>query len=227
MAQLPDNVTLADKVMFLIRTKYSEWRSKDLPFDAAFMELMDKYAVDGDKRHPIKVAIGHILADRKKSLAEKNGQLTRPKGPDFTFVVERKSRNEIVLQCTMMGDKITYRRDASGNTVHTAHTGNPPRIAILRGVEKADQIFTEMDSEAILASEIRIIDKDDTQMHAVLGGMYDAQLARGKNGSVVAIVMLEGVEILQKEVPGNLVDEVRSIAKQHFKDTRTADLFPE
>lgn len=222
MSSAYDAVIFADKIMFLLRTKYSEWKSKDLPFHAAFIELADKAGVPGDERYPLMQEIGKTLASRKKHKGAANARKEMPK---INFVVGEKSRQEVILLSPMMGDSITLRRDQDGKAIWHACVGHHSQLALTQAMERADEIFAELDQEAIRASEIQITSKCDDKITMILGGRYKVLMMRGANKSVKTLVVLGEEEVAQKDVPAELLKQAKSIARVYFKDTRTGDLF--
>ena len=219
---------LADELMFLKRTKYSEWTELDLPFHAAFFELMKKYKIMGGDWYVTRQAIGSILGKRPR-----RGKKPQPSDfsvgitqPQIEFSVVERNTARVVLMSPMGGDKITYVR-VRGVPQASAWEGNIAPLARNIGLMRAQEIFLEED-EKQAKSEFRIwlLSKDDEKIIISIDERFVYTAQRGKRGAVVgAMKDLSGKSVKQMEADADLLRFAKASARHHFKDTRTADMF--
>lgn len=220
-----DKIVLADEVSHLLRTKYAGTPSKEKPFNLAATEVMDKRGVVGEARYLLKQEIGTILQKRRKGPGTK--EFVPRQVPKIKFGVVSMTRSRVVLSCAMMGDEITYVRDTEGKATSGAHKGNPPAIAIQQGAEYAQELFATMDDQAIREESVILGERSDDLVTLSVGNRWKMIACRGVRGSVIAQVteIISGRKVRQRDVNAPLLLEARAIAKWHFRDSRTGDLF--
>lgn len=212
-----DNHVLADRVMYLLRTKYSELSADKRPFDLAFGDIMNECGVLGDARGELKSAIGKILATRpRKPRATKMSDRLKPH-PQFTFVVARADRREVVLINPTGGTELIFRR-AKGCVVNTAFSGMVTHVHLAQAQEIAKKIFAEKDREVIQGERIRVLEEDANHVLLMIADTYEAYISRGRRAhTVAATITYAGKDIAQHVVPSDLLREAKAIAKQYFK----------
>jgi hypothetical protein len=226
-----DVSALADKVSYFLRTEYRDVSREKLPFDLAFNRVMDTCMVLGIYRIALKRQIGSMLGKRtRKTTPRKSADTTSrpfPSPPHLTFVVERADRAVVILCCTMMGDKLVFGRNGLGEVVHTSAMGHPPQIALVHGLAKAREIFSELDRETLRDSELEMKFPTDDLVVIIVSRKWKLVTCRGQRGAVVmqASEVVSGKPVKQNVLPKKLLAEARVVAKSYFKDTRTAELF--
>lgn len=218
-----DHIALADEVMLVMRTKFREFESKDLPFDRAFIDVMKAHNIAGFEWHTIKVAIGRILSKRPRKPRAKSAKRAERAPASITLTVLEDSRKEIIL-VTSYGAHLTMRRDVRGVTMCMAHTEHCSDATLAAAVEMATPMFAAHDRQAVRDYRVRVLRKERDVLELKLANKYTAQVTQGKRGSVVMRVTLDGSPRAQSVLPKDIVDDARRVAKQYFKGAGTGTL---
>lgn len=215
----------ADKVSVLMKTTHRE-APQDVRFLLAFEDAVgDNFG--GDVRYRLSQAVGSILGKRPKSRPQKDRDSVFPATtlPSMTFVVEKADQSEVILATTVMGEKLTYRRNKDGLVVNTSATNHVRQFAEI-GKKRAEELFAQMDRDAVTSGSITLCERTSDLLTMTIGDKWKMIACRGARDVIAQVSEISsGVPTPQNKIPVTLLKEARGIAKWYlWRDTKTLSL---
>lgn len=210
---------LADRVSYLLKTRYAQLTAKDRPFDLAFTDAMNDFGIGGEARGELKSEIGKLLAARPRKVRTKKFLRTQKFTPQFSFGIVKASRSEVILKSPTGGEEFVFRRNSDGKVVNTSFTGRgSTHVLLTRALELAEKLFADKDYEAVQYGRVRILEEDVNHLLVIIADKFEVYISRGlRRGGVAATVTRSGERLPQKGVPADLLREAKAIAIQCFK----------
>ncbi len=218
----------ADRVSLLMRTTHRD-ASQEIRFRLAFEDAtFGKF--DGILLHKVKQAIGSILGSRVKSKQKvpcSTSVFPAATLPSMTFVVVRADRGVVVLATPVMGERLIYRRTATGEVVNTSFTNNLRQIANRCGLLRAQELFAEMDLQAVRVGSITLGERSSDLVTMTIAGKWKMVACRGVRDVIAQVSEIaSGKPTPQNVIDVSLLRDARGLANWYLRrDTKSGELF--